>query len=101
MSQIVRMISTAEATHDDESSPREPERPARPNRGHIALVDASFDPFKEDLKTQVQRYEAELIVAALKRCNWNQTEAAKRLRMPRRTLVHKIKHHGIRRPQGG
>ncbi len=53
-----------------------------------------------DLKLQVKRYEAELIRRALSECDWNQTVAAERLNMPRRTLVHKIRQLGIRKPGG-
>ena len=50
-----------------------------------------------DFKARMQQYEADLIVSALEQTNGNQTEAAKRLGMPLRTLVHKIKVQGIRR----
>jgi len=38
-----------------------------------------------------------MILGALKRCEGNQTQAAKMLRIPLRTLVHKIKAYGIRK----
>jgi len=53
----------------------------------------------EDLKARVKRYEAELLEAALREAGWNQTEAARRLGMPLRTLVHKLKALGIARPR--
>jgi DNA-binding NtrC family response regulator/pSer/pThr/pTyr-binding forkhead associated (FHA) protein len=49
-------------------------------------VDETFD-----FKTKLQRYEAQLILEALRQTRWNQTEAARLLGMPLRTLVHKIK----------
>ncbi len=44
-----------------------------------------------DLKLKLQRYESQLILDALRSTRWNQTEAARALGMPLRTLVHKIK----------
>jgi transcriptional regulator with GAF, ATPase, and Fis domain len=49
----------------------------------------------DSFRTRLQRYEAELIVHALRDARWNQTEAARTLGMPLRTLVHKIKMLGI------
>jgi DNA-binding NtrC family response regulator len=51
----------------------------------------------EDLKTRVRRYEARVIEAALEASGGNQTEAARALRVPLRTLVHKITTLGLRR----
>ena len=45
----------------------------------------------------VGRAEPASLVAALKRAGWNQTETARRLRMPLRTLVYKLKAHGIKK----
>ena len=45
----------------------------------------------------MQRYEAELIIAALNESDGNQTEAAKSLQMPLRTLVHKMKTYGVKK----
>ncbi|MBI4706032.1 MAG: sigma 54-interacting transcriptional regulator [Deltaproteobacteria bacterium] len=50
-----------------------------------------------DLKAHLQRCEAEHIVAALRAVGWNQSEAARLLGIPRRTLVHKIKAFGIKK----
>jgi two-component system response regulator AtoC len=50
-----------------------------------------------DFKDRVQRYETDLILDALKRSSGNQTQAAKILGMPLRTLVHKMKGYGIRK----
>ncbi|MFK8001091.1 MAG: sigma-54 interaction domain-containing protein [Polyangiales bacterium] len=49
------------------------------------------------LKDQVRRYEAELILEALREANWNQTEAARRLEIPIRTLAHKIQKFDLKR----
>lgn len=64
-----------------EADGRESERPSEP-------LDADF-------KERIKQYELELIVDALERTDGNQTEAAKILRMPLRTLVHKISQYGL------
>jgi DNA-binding NtrC family response regulator len=50
-----------------------------------------------DLKMKLQRYESQLILDALRSTRWNQTEAARALGMPLRTLVHKIKAFDIKK----
>ena len=50
-----------------------------------------------DFKTQMQRAEIDVIIRALRRTQLNQTEAARLLQMPLRTLVHKMKVLDIRR----
>jgi len=54
----------------------------------------------EDFRARMQRHEAEVIEEALGACNGNQTLAARRLVMPLRTLVHKIRTLGLK-SQGG
>jgi transcriptional regulator with PAS, ATPase and Fis domain len=49
------------------------------------------------LKERVDRVEAEVIVDALREAGWSQTEAARRLDVPLRTLQHKIKTLGIKK----
>ncbi|MBX2811910.1 MAG: sigma-54 dependent transcriptional regulator [Myxococcales bacterium] len=49
-----------------------------------------------DYKTQMQQAERRVLLAALCRAELNQTEAAKLLQMPLRTLVHKISALGLR-----
>ena len=50
-----------------------------------------------DYKEHVRRYEAELILRALHKAGGNQTEAARALNLPLRTLVHKIQTYGIKK----
>jgi len=50
-----------------------------------------------DFKELVLQYESMLILEALRVTAWNQSAAARRLRIPRRTLVHKMRALGIRR----
>ena len=49
------------------------------------------------LKAQMDRLEAELILDALRATNGNLAMAARRLRMPLRTLQEKMTVHGLRR----
>jgi two-component system response regulator AtoC len=56
--------------------------------------------YRERLKQHMQRYETELIVEALRKFNGNQTEAARALQMPLRTLAHKIQTYGIKKTFG-
>ncbi|WP_437803974.1 sigma 54-interacting transcriptional regulator [Sorangium sp. So ce693] len=49
------------------------------------------------LKTRLDQIEAELLLEALRASDWNQTEAARRLELPLRTLQHKIKVYGIKK----
>jgi DNA-binding NtrC family response regulator len=46
-------------------------------------------------KGRVQAAEREVILQALKAENWNQSAAARRLNMPRRTLAYKMKSFGL------
>jgi DNA-binding NtrC family response regulator len=50
-----------------------------------------------DYREQLRRYEADLILRALHKHNGNQTEAARALNLPLRTLVHKIQSYGIKK----
>ena len=49
-----------------------------------------------DFRDRIRAIETDLILDALKKANGNQTEAARILRMPLRTLVHKLKAYGLR-----
>lgn len=56
-----------------------------------------MEPSPVEFKDRVRQYETDLILDALRRATGNQTQAAKLLRMPLRTLVHKIKTYGIQK----
>ncbi len=60
---------------------------------------ASSPPSAEEggLRSRLARHEAEIIVEALRESQWNQTEAARKLEMPLRTLVHRMKTLGIKK----
>jgi DNA-binding NtrC family response regulator len=49
------------------------------------------------LRSRLDQIEAELLIEALREAEWNQTEAAKRLDVPLRTLQHKIRAYGIKK----
>jgi DNA-binding NtrC family response regulator len=49
-----------------------------------------------DFRTRVEAFEMRLISDALRDSRGNQTEAARRLRMPLRTLANKVKAFGLR-----
>ena len=48
-----------------------------------------------DFRARVQRCETALLCDALQRADWNQSEAARQLRIPLRTLFNKIHSYGI------
>ncbi len=69
-----------------------------------AEAEAAGDPLELDAasgeggyKEHVRRYEARLILQALHKHAGNQTDAARTLGLPLRTLVHKIKEYGIKK----
>jgi two-component system response regulator HydG len=47
------------------------------------------------LKERVDAYERGLILAELKRAGWNRSEAARRLKIGRVTLLDKLKRHNV------
>jgi len=49
------------------------------------------------LKSAMESYEAKFIRDALKSCNWNQTKAAEKLGIARRTIIEKIQKYQINR----
>jgi two-component system, NtrC family, response regulator AtoC len=58
---------------------------------------SSVPPAEGGLKEQMRAYEIQLIVDALKKHRGNQTEAARALQMPVRTLAHKMQTFGIKK----
>ena len=65
---------------------------ARPKKSAELPPDPEGD-FRERVKT----FETQLILDALARTSGNQTKAAELLRMPLRTMFHKMKAYGIRK----
>ncbi len=59
-------------------------------------IDSGLD-YKERLRQEMQRYEREMIVQALAATDGNVTAAAQALKIPVRTLAHKMQALGIKR----
>jgi DNA-binding NtrC family response regulator len=65
----------------------------------IRAVPQARDSFMLDLPDQgisLEAVERELLVRALERCNWNQSQAARYLDISRRTLIYRMEKHGLR-----
>ena len=67
-----------------------------PGQGAPAPIDPSLD-YKERLRLEMQRYETQLIVDALTRAGGNVSAAAQSLKIPVRTLTHKMQTLGIKK----
>ena len=65
----------------------------RPGAGAATVSELSGD-----FRNRMEQLEAAVLSHALAEAGHNQSETARRLGMPLRTLVHKIRVHGIRRP---
>ncbi len=76
--------------------PAAPPSPIEPDEHVGAGVDPHVD-YKERLRREMQRYETQLIVDALARANGNVTGAAQALKIPVRTLTHKMQQLGIKK----
>jgi len=70
-------------------------------QARVAKAEAEAEPEAPELPTDyrehLRKYETELILRALHKANGNQTEAARALKLPLRTLVHKIQTYGIKK----
>jgi two-component system response regulator AtoC len=66
------------------------------DRAPSATLDLSAVP--ADYRTAMEAIEAEYLRFVLEQNAWNQTHTARALGMPLRTLVHRIKILGVRRP---
>ena len=65
--------------------------------GFVSRVYGDASSREADLLERLERLEAVVLQEALQDTEGNQTEAARELDMPRRTLVHKIKVLGLKR----
>jgi hypothetical protein len=65
---------------------------------HLDLASAA--PTSLGVRAKVQETERREIEAALHRSGWNVTEAARRMQLPRRTLVYRMSRLGLTRPGG-
>lgn len=78
----------------------EPLAIAMPPTPAVGAALGSAKSFKEQVRAQVDALETRLILAALERARGNQTQAAKALGLPLRTLVHKMRALGIKKRFG-
>jgi two-component system NtrC family response regulator len=65
---------------------------------------SAVDELRLDLPAEglsLEGVEKELIVRALKRFSWNQTQAAQYLNISRRTLIYRMEKYNIRKEQDG
>ena len=71
-----------------------------PRAAAATLVDLGppSAPSAADLRAHLQEVEARTLREALEAAGWNQSEAARRLGMPIRTLSHKAKVLGLKKP---
>jgi len=74
-----------------------PSRVRRPQQAAAVGVEALPDEPNLPIKEKVKRYEAQLLLDALAKHDWNQTKTAEALDIPLRTLVHKMKQYGLRK----
>ena len=74
--------------------PEEGARETTPTRREPAV---DIDDEELNLKAEMQRYEADLILSVLKKTGWNRQETASVLGVPLRTLAHKMRSHGLRK----
>jgi hypothetical protein len=65
---------------------------------HLDITSA--EPASFGVRAKVQETERREIEAALQRSGWNVTEAARRMQLPRRTLVYRMSRLGLTRPGG-
>ncbi len=72
-----------------------PDRPLA--TGEVTAEEAQVGDEAVNLKDELGRVEAELILAALRRTGWNREEAARALGVSLRTLARRMAAHGIRR----
>jgi len=63
----------------------------------VRVVTPSPVPAQANLQAEIKALERSRIVEALDRCQGNQSEAARQLGMPRRTLVSRLKELGLTR----
>jgi two-component system, NtrC family, response regulator AtoC len=92
------MITQADLPESFFQSPRRGSSPPPPERLAVEIAAPMSTPSSTiGLKAQMDRLEAEIILDALRATNGNLAMAARRLRMPLRTLQEKIANHGLKR----
>jgi len=81
----------------DTITPEELPDKIRSGNGTAAATGAVFNLPPEGYS--LEQLEHEVVVAALERNNWNQTAAARFLRIPRHTLIYRMEKYGIIPPE--
>jgi DNA-binding NtrC family response regulator len=81
-------------------------RAARPERGTASIPAASPPPapvptYTGSLKDRIEGFERDTLIATLSQVNGSQTEAARLLDLPLRTMQHKVKRYGLKKSYGG
>jgi two-component system, NtrC family, response regulator AtoC len=71
--------------------------PERVRRVEPSATAPATTQLPSDYREHVRKFEVDLILKALHKHAGNQTEAAKALNLPLRTLVHKMKTYGIKK----
>ena len=94
---VLPVVNAVEAPVVSTIAPDEERAPVPLAPSVEQLIEELAPPELLDFKSEMAKHEIEVIVRALRLTDNNQTEAARRLKMPLRTLVHKIKVHDIKR----
>jgi len=68
-------------------------RPGRGDGGGTAAQEAAY--VAEDLREKIRRFEARVIADCLTAYDWNQTHAARALKISRRALIDKMQRYGV------
>jgi transcriptional regulator with GAF, ATPase, and Fis domain len=94
------VVMTKSETIGVRDLPERVRRDAARSPAHVGVVRTppSREGHAPGVKAQKDRFEAELLVTTLREVGWNQTEAAKQLHMPLRTLQRHLRSLGIKRP---
>jgi len=74
-----------------------PAAPPGPLQRLPSTIDFTTTDFKTLVTEHMQQFEAALLRRALEQTGWNQTEAARVLQLPLRTLARKVKLYGLGR----
>ncbi len=90
------VIAQEETITADDLSERVRRSPVAPPAGDAVAAVAEGEEVG-DIKERLRRYESELLLEALRQNDWNQTRTAAALKMPLRTLVHKMRVLGLRK----
>jgi transcriptional regulator with GAF, ATPase, and Fis domain len=72
-------------------------RPISPTRSAAPRAPRSLLLEIPDEGISLEGVERELILRALEKFNWNQTQAARFLDISRRTLIYRVEKHGLKR----